>query len=127
LRNASSAALETWVGETVCAAIVVGAHDTSISAKPKRPDPEGVKTSTYECGMKTTGPSWVQFNFRYYFFALLFLDAIRLRPGKDFIPEFPFGQGIAPFLKAAFREFHDIALVHQGDAFAPVFEPLTSR
>jgi NADH-quinone oxidoreductase subunit A len=45
----------------------------AVSAKPKRPDPEGVKTSTYECGMKTIGPSWVQFNFRYYFFALLFV------------------------------------------------------
>lgn len=38
---------------------------------PHRPDP--VKYSTYECGMETIGPSWVQFNFRYYVFALLFL------------------------------------------------------
>lgn len=44
-----------------------------LSVKPKRPDPEGVKTDTYECGMKTIGSSWIQFNFRYYFYALLFV------------------------------------------------------
>jgi NADH-quinone oxidoreductase subunit A len=44
-----------------------------LSAKPRTPDPEGVKTDTYECGMRTIGSSWVQFNFRYYFFALLFV------------------------------------------------------
>jgi len=38
---------------------------------PKKPNP--VKTSTYECGMQTIGKSWVQFNFRYYFYALLFV------------------------------------------------------
>jgi len=32
-----------------------------------------VKTSTYECGMETIGKTWVQFNFRYYFFAILFV------------------------------------------------------
>lgn len=45
----------------------------AISAKPKQPDPEGVKSETYECGMKTLGDSWLQFNFRYYFYALLFV------------------------------------------------------
>jgi NADH-quinone oxidoreductase subunit A len=45
----------------------------ALSVKPKRPDPEGVKTDTYECGMKTIGSSWIQFNFRYYFYALLFV------------------------------------------------------
>ena len=38
---------------------------------PRKPGP--VKTSTYECGMETVGESWVQFNFRYYFYALLFV------------------------------------------------------
>jgi NADH-quinone oxidoreductase subunit A len=32
-----------------------------------------VKSSTYECGMETIGTSWVQFNFRYYFYALIFV------------------------------------------------------
>ena len=38
---------------------------------PSKPTP--VKSSTYECGVKTIGRSWVQFNFRYYFYALVFL------------------------------------------------------
>jgi NADH-quinone oxidoreductase subunit A len=38
---------------------------------PKNPDP--VKSSSYECGMESVGTSWVQFNFRYYFYALLFV------------------------------------------------------
>ena len=31
------------------------------------------KGQTYECGVKTIGPSWVQFNVGYYLFALIFL------------------------------------------------------
>ncbi|MFC1995249.1 NADH-quinone oxidoreductase subunit A [Chloroflexota bacterium] len=38
---------------------------------PKKPN--SVKTSTYECGMETIGKTWVQFNFRYYFYALMFI------------------------------------------------------
>lgn len=35
--------------------------------------PNAVKTATFECGMETIGKTWVQFNFRYYFFALIFV------------------------------------------------------
>ncbi|MBI4298038.1 MAG: NADH-quinone oxidoreductase subunit A [Chloroflexi bacterium] len=42
-----------------------------VRVRPKKPNP--IKAMTYECGMDTRGPAWVQFNFRYYFFALLFL------------------------------------------------------
>ncbi len=38
---------------------------------PDKPSP--VKSSTFECGMQTIGKTWVQFNFRYYFYALVFL------------------------------------------------------
>ena len=38
---------------------------------PKKPSK--VKQATYECGMETTGRSWVQFNFRYYIFALMLI------------------------------------------------------
>ncbi len=38
---------------------------------PRKPNP--VKANTYECGNETIGKSWVQYNFRYYFFALLFV------------------------------------------------------
>ena len=38
---------------------------------PKKPSP--VKSSAFECGMETIGKTWVQFNFRYYFYALVFI------------------------------------------------------
>ncbi|MFC1985696.1 NADH-quinone oxidoreductase subunit A [Chloroflexota bacterium] len=36
-------------------------------------NPSSVKNSTFECGLETIGKTWVQFNFRYYFYALIFL------------------------------------------------------
>lgn len=39
--------------------------------RPKRPDP--VKSSTYECGLETIGPTWVQFKAQYYLYALVFV------------------------------------------------------
>ncbi len=36
---------------------------------PHKPNP--AKNATYECGLQTTGRSWVQYNPRYYFFALM--------------------------------------------------------
>jgi NADH-quinone oxidoreductase subunit A len=42
-----------------------------IGLVPRKSNP--TKNSTYECGMQTIGKSWVQFNFRYYFFAVLFV------------------------------------------------------
>jgi NADH-quinone oxidoreductase subunit A len=36
-------------------------------------NPGAVKGSIFECGLETFGKTWVQFNFRYYFFALLFV------------------------------------------------------
>ena len=39
--------------------------------RPKNPNP--IKRETYECGVETEGETWVQFNFRYYIFALLFV------------------------------------------------------
>ncbi len=35
--------------------------------------PSAVKNSTFECGLETIGKTWVQFNFRYYYYALIFL------------------------------------------------------
>ncbi|MBI2832548.1 MAG: NADH-quinone oxidoreductase subunit A [Chloroflexi bacterium] len=37
-----------------------------------RPNP--IKNATYECGLQPTGKAWVQFNFRYYFYALVFIS-----------------------------------------------------
>ncbi len=39
--------------------------------RPERYDAN--KAKTYECGFDTIGPSWIQFNFRYYAYALLFV------------------------------------------------------
>lgn len=39
--------------------------------RPSRPDP--IKYAPYECGFDPIGPAWIQFNFRYYAFALSFL------------------------------------------------------
>jgi len=38
---------------------------------PSNPNP--IKNSIFECGMETIGKTWVRFNFRYYFYALVFL------------------------------------------------------
>ena len=36
-------------------------------------NPNDIKTATFECGMETIGKTWVQFNVRYYYYALTFL------------------------------------------------------
>jgi NADH-quinone oxidoreductase subunit A len=38
---------------------------------PSNPNP--TKNSIFECGVETIGKTWVQFNFHYYFYALIFL------------------------------------------------------
>jgi NADH-quinone oxidoreductase subunit A len=43
-----------------------------VRIRPRVPS-DPVKEDTYECGMVTEGPSLVQFNFRFYYIALLFL------------------------------------------------------
>ena len=53
-----------------------------VGIRPDRPDV--IKEATYECGVETEGPTWVQFNFRYFYFALLFvifdIEAVFLYP-----------------------------------------------
>jgi NADH-quinone oxidoreductase subunit A len=38
---------------------------------PNNPNP--IKNATFECGVETIGKTWVQFNFRFYFYALMFI------------------------------------------------------
>ena len=38
---------------------------------PNKPNP--AKNLPFECGMETIGKAWVQFNFRYYFYALILI------------------------------------------------------
>ena len=42
-----------------------------IGLAPKKPN--AVKNSPFECGMETLGKTNVRFNFRYYFYALMFI------------------------------------------------------
>jgi NADH-quinone oxidoreductase subunit A len=42
-----------------------------IGIAPKKPN--AVKNSPFECGMETIGRTWVRFNFRYYFYVLMFI------------------------------------------------------
>jgi NADH-quinone oxidoreductase subunit A len=42
-----------------------------IGIVPRKNNP--VKASIYECGMEPVGEAWVQFNFRYYIFAVIFV------------------------------------------------------
>ncbi len=64
---------------------------------PQKKSP--VKESQYECGMQTIGKTWVQYNFRFYYFAVLFvlLDmlTIFLYPWAVNIKEFGFGGLVA--------------------------------
>jgi NADH-quinone oxidoreductase subunit A len=50
--------------------------------RPKKPT--AVKISTYECGLETTGETWIQFKAQYYLYALVFVifdvEAIFLYP-----------------------------------------------
>ena len=48
-----------------------GAIATAWLLAPKKPNP--IKSSTYECGIETVGPNWVQFKAQYYIYALVFL------------------------------------------------------
>jgi NADH-quinone oxidoreductase subunit A len=36
--------------------------------------PTTIKEDTYECGLRTIGPTWVQYNPHYYFFALVMVS-----------------------------------------------------
>ena len=40
----------------------------------KKNNPNPIKNSTYECGMAPAGNAWIQFNFRFYFFAIMFVS-----------------------------------------------------
>ena len=51
--------------------ILLPAVLTRLKVIPHSPNPE--KYKNFECGLETIGKTWVQFNFRYYSYALVFL------------------------------------------------------
>lgn len=44
---------------------------TNWLVRPQKPNE--VKSETYECGIETEGPTWVQFKVNYYMYALIFV------------------------------------------------------
>ena len=52
-------------------ALIVSVIFGFVRIRPR--DPNAIKQDTYECGVPTEGPSWVQFHVGYYVFALLFV------------------------------------------------------
>lgn len=55
----------------VCALVPVLALTVSYIVRPKRKGVE--RRTTYESGMEPIGGAWIQFNIRYYMFALVFV------------------------------------------------------
>jgi len=55
----------------IAAAIPLIAMGMSWLVRPHRPGP--IKQSTYECGLETTGETWIQFKVQYYLYALIFV------------------------------------------------------
>jgi NADH-quinone oxidoreductase subunit A len=62
-----------FIGLLLVSSIAFGALIivASYFLRPKRPYP--VKSSTYECGLETIGPTWVRFRIQYYLYALVFV------------------------------------------------------
>jgi len=54
-----------------CLLLVGGGIAFSLLVAPRSENK--VKLETYECGIETEGPSWLQFKVGYYLFAILFL------------------------------------------------------
>ncbi|MEO6168693.1 MAG: NADH-quinone oxidoreductase subunit A [Chitinophagales bacterium] len=55
------------------AAVFFSAAGILVSKLILKPTKNPQKGQTYECGVTTQGPSWIQFNVGYYLFALIFL------------------------------------------------------
>jgi NADH-quinone oxidoreductase subunit A len=61
------------------------------------------KLTTYECGENPTGSAWVQFNIRFYVFALIFIifdvEAVFLLPWAVVFRQLGEEQGLLPFVE----------------------------
>ncbi|HEV7503216.1 MAG TPA: NADH-quinone oxidoreductase subunit A [Vicinamibacteria bacterium] len=61
------------------------------------------KLTTYECGENPTGSAWVQFNIRFYVFALIFIifdvEAVFLLPWAVVFRRLGEEQGLLPFME----------------------------
>lgn len=55
----------------LCSVVPIAAFTLSALLRPRRTGAE--RRTTYESGMEPQGEAWVQFNIRYYMFALVFV------------------------------------------------------
>ena len=63
--------LDFFIYFSVGVLFVLGAFVAAFFFAPHKPTEK--KLSAYECGEKTVGGSWIQFNVRYYLFGLAFV------------------------------------------------------
>lgn len=54
-----------------CLLVIIPVVLRFLKLVPHNPSP--IKNAPFECGMETIGKTWVQFNIRYYFYAMIFL------------------------------------------------------
>ena len=86
-----------------CAAVVIGFLAVNLivwwAIRPSRFSEE--KLTTYECGENPTGSAWVQFNIRFYVFALIFIifdvEAVFLLPWAVVFRRLSETQGLLPY------------------------------
>lgn len=67
--------LSTWlyVGVFALIAFFLPAAAITIAGLLAPKKPSSVKDETYECGLETVGPAWIQFKVQYYVYGLVFL------------------------------------------------------
>ncbi|MBI4341195.1 MAG: NADH-quinone oxidoreductase subunit A [Candidatus Omnitrophica bacterium] len=62
-----------FIGLLTLVAVVLGAVPLLLSKLLAPKKPGASKQAPYECGVESTGDSWVQFRVQYYIYALLFV------------------------------------------------------
>jgi len=62
-----------FIGLFTVVALVLPAFAIFIASRLAPKKPNKIKLQTYECGIETVGPAWVQVKVQYYIFALTFL------------------------------------------------------
>ena len=62
-----------YIGVMVLVAIAFAAIPMVLAAFVRPSRPNAVKLATYECGMETIGPTWIQYHVGFYIYALVFV------------------------------------------------------
>ena len=99
----SAGLLTSYSAVLAFAAVVIGFLAVNLivwwAIRPSRFSEE--KLTTYECGENPTGSAWVQFNIRFYVFALIFIifdvEAVFLLPWAVVFRKLSETQGLLPF------------------------------